>query len=414
MKVGSNNTAKKRPDSRSRFYRISAWLHLWLGLVAGIIFVIVCLTGCIWVFNEEITTMLEPETRVAVQHNRPVITPSRIMEVVDKEFPGKIPGGVTFREGKTVEVYVGERRGGSILKLNPYTGEVVKKEIRKEGQTGFFRWILNGHRFLWLPYKIGRPIINYSTLVCVITLLTGLALWWPKRWNKNTRNQSFKIKWGASFKRVNYDLHNVLGFYALLILLAIGLTGMVWGIEWFSKGLYWTTSGGRTLPEYVEAKSDTTQAGKHTYTLAAAMDKAWQEVTTKHPQASGFYLTFPVKKRPEAAIAIYVYPSKGRFFDSQGYMFDQYTLSPVKANKLYEQSYQEAAFGDRLRKMNYDIHVGSILGLPGKFLAFFASLIGASLPITGAIVYFGKKKKKKKPPVVKATKAVKAEKILQH
>jgi len=43
--------------------------------------------------------------------------------------------------------------------------------------------------------------------------------------------------------------------------------------------------------------------------------------------------------------------------------------------------------------------VGSILGLPGKVLAFFASLIGATLPVTGFIIWWGKGKKKKKTPV---------------
>ncbi len=45
--------------------------------------------------------------------------------------------------------------------------------------------------------------------------------------------------------------------------------------------------------------------------------------------------------------------------------------------------------------MNYDIHVGAVLGLPGKIMAFFASLIAASLPVTGFYVWCGRKKKKK-------------------
>lgn len=53
--------------------------------------------------------------------------------------------------------------------------------------------------------------------------------------------------------------------------------------------------------------------------------------------------------------------------------------------------------------MNYDLHVGSILGLPGKILAFFGALIGASLPVTGFLVWWGKRKKKKKPVAQKAS-----------
>jgi uncharacterized iron-regulated membrane protein len=44
--------------------------------------------------------------------------------------------------------------------------------------------------------------------------------------------------------------------------------------------------------------------------------------------------------------------------------------------------------------MNYDIHVGAIIGLPGKILMFFASLICASLPITGCYIWWGRRKKK--------------------
>jgi uncharacterized iron-regulated membrane protein len=51
--------------------------------------------------------------------------------------------------------------------------------------------------------------------------------------------------------------------------------------------------------------------------------------------------------------------------------------------------------GQKINEMNYDIHVGNILGLPGKIIAFLASLICSSLPITGFIIWLGKRKKSK-------------------
>lgn len=399
--ASSKKATGKKANSRSLFYRISAWLHLWLGIVSGIIVVIICVTGCIYVFNEEITDWMEPESNIAVQAQA-LIPPSKILEVAAREYPRKQVGYVLYKEGKAIEANIGGRRGGSTLKLDPYTGAVISKVDRKEGETSFFRWVLNGHRFLWLPFKIGRPIINYSTLICVITLISGMVLWWPKKWNKNTRNQSFKIKWGASFKRVNYDLHNVLGFYALLALFAIGVTGMVYGLQWWSKSLYWATSGGKTLPEFTELKSDSLQAGKkHFANLGQKMDVAWHTTVDKHPDAAGFYVAFPDTTKSTALISVIVYPSKGQYYNNQRYAYDQHTLTPLTGNKLYEQSYAEADFGGKLRRMNYDIHVGSILGLPGKFMAFFASLIGATLPITGFIIWWGKGRKKKTPATAK-------------
>ena len=42
--------------------------------------------------------------------------------------------------------------------------------------------------------------------------------------------------------------------------------------------------------------------------------------------------------------------------------------------------------------LNYDIHIGAVLGLTGKIIAFLISLICASLPITGFLVWWNKRK----------------------
>lgn len=408
MIPANKNTPAKKKHKDSRFKRINNWLHLWLGLISGIIVVIVCLTGCIWVFNEEITGLLEPETKVEWQ-NKPVLKPSQLTDIAVKLYPDKVPAYANYHQGEAINLSLrnkvekggdaGGRRGaGVLLKVNPYTGALISKEIRKPGETDFFRFILNGHRFLWLPYEIGRPIVNYGTMVFVLLLITGLIWWYPKKWNKSTTDKSFKIKWGASFKRVNLDLHNVLGFYSLLFLAAIALTGMVYGIKWYSEGLYWVTTAGEKLPEYRRMESDSLQAGKF-YTPVQAMDVAWAKVITKHPKSTGFYYSFPDAKRAKASIDITVYPTAGQFYNSQGYSFDQHTLRELKRKDPYAVPYDEASVGQKLRKMNYDIHVGSILGFPGKVLAFLASLIGASLPITGFLIWYGRKFKKKKKPV---------------
>ncbi len=376
--------------------RINKWLHLWLGLSSGIIVFIVCITGCIWVFHEEITALLEPRTRIERQ-GRSVIPPSQLMQIASELYPDKQLRSANYQQGRTVNLGISDknetsRRAETItLKINPYTGEVVSKEIRQEGRTDFFRFILNGHRFLWLPYKIGRPVVNYATLVFVILLITGLIWWYPKKWNRSTRNKSFKVKWGASYKRLNLDLHNVLGFYSLLFLAAIALTGMVWGIKWYSEGLYWVTSAGKPLPEYTKAESDSLRQNT-LYRPHQAMDIAWQQAIKQYPKAEGFYYTFPDPNQPKSVIYVYIYPNSGQFYNSRSFAFDQHTLKELKQGGLNETDYAEASFASKLRRMNYDIHVGSILGFPGKVLAFLFTLIGASLPITGFLIWWWRKK----------------------
>ncbi len=82
---------------------------------------------------------------------------------------------------------------------------------RDTSELCFFDFVLAGHRWLWLPsYEVGHTIVNYATLIFIISLITGLVLWWPK--NKAAAKQRFRFKWkpGTKWRRKNYDVHNVL------------------------------------------------------------------------------------------------------------------------------------------------------------------------------------------------------------
>lgn len=390
----SSNIKYINKKERSLFYRASAWLHLWLGAISGIIVVIVCVTACIWVFKEEITINILDRTNLVEYQQKPVLSPGYLYKIAKDLYPNKKIASVRYQQGRSVNVSIGNsRQPEAKIKINPYTGEVIT--IRNSGDPGeaFFRSVLNGHRFLWLPYKIGRPVVNYSILIFIITLISGLVLWYPKKWNQSTKNKCFKIKLNGTFKRLNYDLHNVLGFYSILVLLILSLTGIVYGIEWFNKGLYWGTSGGKTLPNFKKYESDSTKVCLIP-TVSGAIDMAWNKVLSENSLASGFNISLPDTSDTKSTINIIVISSAGKTYDNVSYTFDRYTIKQKPKHEVNGVRFTNASFGVKLRKVNYDVHVGSILGLPTKILAFFASLVGASLPITGYILWWGKRKKK--------------------
>jgi uncharacterized iron-regulated membrane protein len=57
---------------------------------------------------------------------------------------------------------------------------------------------------------------------------------------------------------------------------------------------------------------------------------------------------------------------------------------------LLAQLHYSKSPGKKLSDMNYDLHTGLILGFGGKVIAFIISLISASLPITGFLVWRGR------------------------
>ena len=74
--------------------------------------------------------------------------------------------------------------------------------------------------------------------------------------------------------------------------------------------------------------------------------------------------------------------------------FDQHTLQEIEVKHMFGK-FANATVADKIIRMNYDIHIGAIAGLPGKIIAFIASLIAASMPVTGVIIWIGRKKKKR-------------------
>src|SRR5690606_1171480 len=111
-----------------------------------------------------------------------------------------------------------------IVYMDPYSGAVKKV---KNMDRDFFRIMVDGHFYLWLPPQIGQPIVASATLIFLVLMITGVILWWPR--NRHAAKQRFKIRFNARWRRVNYDLHNVLGFYMTWVAIFLAVTGLVWG-----------------------------------------------------------------------------------------------------------------------------------------------------------------------------------------
>jgi uncharacterized iron-regulated membrane protein len=271
--------------------------------------------------------------------------------------------------------------------LDPCSGEVLA--VRNE-YSGFFRFILDGHFYLWLPRHLGQTIVAWSTLVFVVMLVTGLILWWPR--NRHGRKQRFSLQWSGRWRRKNYALHNVLGFYVLLVGLLLAFTGLVWGFEWFRNSVYRTAGGERSL-QYEEPASDTLATVSSDIRIPS-IDLLWHRCMQSLPRTSTVEVHFPATASSPVMIAVNRDPST--YWRMDYLFYDQYTLEELPVEHVYGR-FEHADKADKLMRMNYDLHVGAIWGFPGKLIMFLASLIVASLPVTGVFIWIGRLKKKRSP-----------------
>jgi uncharacterized iron-regulated membrane protein len=365
-----------------RFKKIIGIIHRWLGLSSGLVVFIVAITGCIYAFQIEIQYLTEPY-RFVTAENKPLLPPSQIASIANKANPGKHATEITYngKDQAFQAVFYEYEKTYDIAFIHPYTGTVLKVKDMKHS---LFPWILEGHEFLWLPEDIGRPIVASATLIFLGMLLSGMILWWPR--NKAGRRQRFSIKWNARWRRKNYDLHNVPGFYILLLGLTFAITGLTWGFEWFASASYKIASGGRTMVPYFDPGSDATAMNTK---ATPAIDQIWQRMQQEYPNAATMHIYVP--QNHTSALDFAAGPDAGTYWKMDYRYFDQHTLREIPSPHLWKK-YKQANGGDLLIRMAYDIHIGAIWGLPGKILVFFGSLIIASLPVTGFLIWWGRKK----------------------
>lgn len=371
-------------------------LHLWLGLISGLIVSIVAITGCIYAFEPEIRAITSPEQFVEIQ-NKPFLSPSQLKEkAVPYVYKSEVDStntiyGVTYATAnKAVKLaYNHHKNGYSILLLNPYNGTYIGE---KTLGNDFFRVVLAGHRNLWLPYPVGHQIVGWAVVLFVILILTGLILWFPREFNPKKLKAAFKIKWNTTSQRRNHDLHRVLGFYTALISLIIALTGLTWSFNWYGETYYKIISGGEELKKWEIAVSDTTLTSS---TNENAVEQLWNKMKSEYPIGTkgSFSFDFPNKKADSFRVSFN--PEDKTYYKSVNRFFDQTSLAELEGGGIYGILPDKQTNADKLYRMTYDIHVGAIGGLFGRILVFAVSLIIATLPITGFFILVKRKKKKK-------------------
>jgi uncharacterized iron-regulated membrane protein len=373
--------------------RMVGTLHLWLGIASGLMVFIIGITGATYTFVDELKPVFYKDRLFITPEKTPRLPLGELVAVAEKTLgKGKpVNRAEVFNQPDRTVIFralKNDKEGFSHwdyykyyyrVYVNPYNGKVVKVE---NTENEFFQLVLSLHMRMLFGEKIGHYVVGYSVLAFVILLISGIVLWVPKKWNKTGREKSFSIKWDAKLKRINYDLHNVLGFYAFVVLFVIALTGLVWVFDWMENSVRFVANGGENIAKTKLMLSDTTLSGSGT-------DRAFMQARNKNPQAYSYLVIFPAKN--DGTINISTYLKNNNKYDRIQDNFDRYS-----GKLLRSASFDQLNGGDKMYQLNFDLHTGSILSLPGKILVFFAGLICASLPVTGFVIWWGRRKKSKK------------------
>ena len=213
--------------------------HLWVSVPFGIVITITCFTGALLMFEDEITALCRDDVTSVSPAGVPLPL-NELARKVDATLPADVDvKGVVVSSSpdEAYKVNLSKPKKAAVY-VNQYTGEVIGKDERLP----FFRTVFRLHRWLMDSNpgegKVfwGRIIVGTSTLAFVVILISGLVIWWPR--NRKMLKNRLQIAAKKGKNRFWHDLHVAGGFYALLLLLAMALTGLTWSFEWYRNGVY--------------------------------------------------------------------------------------------------------------------------------------------------------------------------------
>lgn len=390
-------------------------VHLWLGLISGIVIIAVCLSGTIYTYNTEIQEWAAPHLhKVEVPQDAARIPADQVIATIKELTQANVTAiAIPNDPARTYQVTVRKEgdnsRFGTSYYVNPYTGDITGTSLEKNPAAEFMRSMFSLHRWLLLD-RIEKPLIGdlpnrtlgsyitgTATILFTLGVITGLVIWFPQK-IKNWK-QGLKVKWSGNWKRVNHDLHNTLAFYSLIILFVMGVTGPQWSFPWYRTGLQKTLGtykeapagrqqgaggpGGQQSPENREENKE--EKPVELLPIEAYMASAEQALSYK----GDYRITLPQK----GGAPIEITKNKTGFFAPAA--GDKIKLEASTAEVISTEIFRDKPFNERIAGSIKALHIGDVYGPFTKLLYFISCLIATSLPITGTIIWLNKLKKKK-------------------
>lgn len=323
--------------------------------------VILGITGSVIAFEPELDRLLHPHLSFVKPGGRS-LSLVEIGEAASKKYGGEPV--VAYLPSSSPDVSTKVILSTGVVSVNQYTGEILGLRTRGLTVLGFMRAL---HLRL-ATGDVGRNILRWSALAMLISLASGLYLWWPRK--------TIRIR-GPWWSRLFWsDLHNSFGIFSFLPLLLLTATGIVIGFEdqlsSLLDKLYGANSvhSSQTPPRPEPSPGSPELTPDQAIAIARAQLPGALPYRLQMPRYGGLYvvsLAYSDNRMAAERNSISLDPRDGRI---------------VAVNLSTSLSPRE-----RFLATNEAIHTGSILGLPTRIIAALASILLPLQVVSGLMIW---------------------------
>ncbi len=373
------------------------WLkiHLYLGLFAGAIFVVIGLTGSLLAFEQPLDEWLNPNL-MTVTMPKPSSKQLPLDEIVlagmtalpSNGRPESI--GFPRHPGLAFELWFHQPSPDEIgmethqLFIDPYSGEVIGQRLLIDFQhiwrNPFKDFILRLHYTLGLGLG-GAKIVGFVGLGLLFSMLTGLILWWP---NPGKIKNALMIKGNSSRERFNYDLHKTFGFYSSLVLLFLILSGVYMIFPEYGRRLVSVFSSVKEPYPIYRSVVPTTDKTKISFAKV-------KEITDAR-FADGEYRFISIPANDQD---VYFVGKPGSNDVNQKSPYRRLWIDQYSGKIIHVQDSDTRSAGDVFVEWLYPLHSGEAFGFIGQIIILISGLVPLVLYVTGVSRWLQKRNAKK-------------------
>lgn len=373
------------------------WLHLATGIVAGSVVLIMSLTGVLLMYEQQIVEWADRDLRSPAVPGAARLPVETLLAKAASSQPAGKPSSVTVQADPEAPVQVSLGREKTLF-VDPYSGEVLGEgspQVRAA-----FRRITDWHRWLGAGEEgrdVGRRITGACNLAFLFLVLSGLYLWFPRKW---TRVQVRNVAWfrrGLSGKARDFNWHNTIGLWIWLPLFLIVLSGVFLSYPWASDLLLRMT--GEEVASRREGSGPRGRDGGREEVPLDGLNERWAQAEGKVADWQSISLRLP--SSPDAPVTFTILRGGRGRPDLRA----QLTLDRASGEEKTWQTYASQGFGRRVRAWMRWLHTGEAGGWLGQTLAGIASAGATVLVWTGLALSWRRFFPYKKPTTARALSA---------
>ena len=387
------------------FKKIFFQIHWFLGITAGLILLIMGVTGAIFSYEQPILKWMNQDSYVVEVQTQPKLTPVELYQHFHQQSPDMKINSISIAADPAASSSIniekaGARHGYNIM-VNPYNAEVLP-EIRGRQ---FFQFIQQLHRNLTLG-PAGKQITGACALMLIFFALSGLYLRWPKR---HSLRQWLLLKPRLKGRNFIWDLHAVVGTWVVVFYLILACTGLTWSYDWWRNGMYKVLGVERSQPALQEGREGQPQRGnlpgearkRRDGQQGQGHELAPAQIETALEQGwSGFNrqikrdystLTLNLPKKADGKIELSFVDAIPQHERARNKAIYNYRSARMESLELYE----DKKLNEKIMSSMLPVHRGSFFGPVYQFLVMLAALAMPLFFITGWLLYLKRRKQKK-------------------